>query len=121
MNNHKDLDIWKLAKELAVDIYSITKKFPKEELFSITNQIKRSCVSISTNIAEGSGRNSPKEYLHFLAISNGSSTELDTLLDISQEASFITKDEYLQLNMKIDRIQKMNRKLQTSIKLRYNL
>lgn len=121
MNNHKDLDIWKLAKELALDIYHISKKFPKEELYSITDQIKRSSVSISANIAEGSGRNSPKEFLHFLSISNGSSTELDTLLDISQEATFITKDEYLKLNIKIDRIQKMNRKLQSAIKSRYNI
>ncbi len=119
MNKHKDLDIWKLAKEVASDIYIITKKFPREELYSITDQIKRSSVSISTNIAEGSGRNSPKEFLHFLSISNGSSAELDTLLEISLDAAFISKEEYEGLNEKIDRIQKMNRKLQSSIKLRY--
>ncbi len=121
MNNHKDLEIWRLAKSLAADIYKLTKKFPKDEIFSITNQIKRSCVSISTNIAEGSGRNSPKEFLQFLAISNGSSTELDTLLEISLDVEFITIEEYTALNEKIDRIQKMNRKLQASIRSRYNI
>lgn len=66
MNNYKNLEIWQLAKSLTKDIYLITKTFPKEELFGITNQIKRSCVSVPANIAEGSGRNSPKEFLHFL-------------------------------------------------------
>ncbi len=121
MNNYKNLEIWKLSKELANNVYAITKKFPKEELYSITDQIKRSCVSISTNIAEGSGRNSPKEFLHFLAISNGSSTELDTLLEISLDATFISREEYEFLYEKIDRIQKMNRKLQNSIRLRFKL
>lgn len=121
MNNFKNLEIWQMAKSLTKDIYQITKKFPKEELFSITNQIKRSCVSIPANIAEGSGRNSPKEFIQFLSISNGSSTELDTLLEICLDIEYISKEEYMLLNEKIERVQKMNRKLQESIKIKHKL
>lgn len=121
MNNYKSLEIWKLAKSLVPEIYNLLKNFPKDELYSITNQIKRCCISIPANIAEGSGRNSPKEFLQFLSISNASSTELDTLLDICVDLEYITREEYSDLNYKIDRIQKMNRKLQISIKTKYNI
>ncbi len=121
MNNHRDLEVWQLAKDLAADIYQVTKKFPKEELFGLTDQIKRSTTSISANIAEGAGRNSSKEFLNFLSIANGSSLELDTFLVISYEAKILSKEEFEKLEEKNNRIQKMNRGLQKSIRNRFNL
>jgi len=121
MNNHRELEVWQFAKDLAADVYKITKKFPKEELYGLTDQIKRSTTSISANIAEGAGRNSTKEFLQFLSIANGSSLELDTFLVICYEAELLSKDEFEKLEEKNNRIQKMNRGLQNSIKKRFNL
>lgn len=121
MNSHRELEVWKMAKDLAADIYQIVKKFPKEEQFGLTDQIKRSTTSISANIAEGAGRNSPKEFIHFLSVAGGSSSELDSFLVISYEANFLSKEEFEKLEEKNNRIQKMNRGLQKSIKSRYNL
>lgn len=65
MNNHKELEVWEIAVQLTKDIYNTVKKFPKEEKFGLVDQIKRSTISISSNIAEGCGRESNKEFLHF--------------------------------------------------------
>ena len=61
MKTHRDLDVWKDAMDLVIETYRVTKQFPKEELFSLTNQIRRAVVSVAANISEGAGRNSPKE------------------------------------------------------------
>ena len=86
--NHKDLDIWKESIELTKKIYLITKNFPKEEIYGLTSQIRRSCISIPSNIAEGSARNHDKEFIQFLYISLGSLAELDTQLIISKEIGY---------------------------------
>lgn len=65
MRTHKDLDVWKLSIDFVTEIYTITKGFPKEEQFGLTNQIRRAAVSVPSNIAEGAGRQSNKEFLHF--------------------------------------------------------
>lgn len=82
IKTHKDMDVWKESIELARLVYLITSKFPKEELYGITQQIRRSAVSISSNIAEGAARNSKKEFIQFLYISLGSLAELDTTIII---------------------------------------
>ncbi|MFA5543767.1 MAG: four helix bundle protein [Bacilli bacterium] len=69
MNNFKELDIWKLSVELMHEIYTITKRFPQEEMYGLTNQIRRAIISVSSNIAEGSGRRSNKDFKHFLYMS----------------------------------------------------
>ena len=89
---HKDLDAWKLSFDLVKEIYLITKKFPKEEIFGISNQMRRASVSIPSNIAEGAARNSKKEFKQFLYISLGSLSELETQILISVELNFITKE-----------------------------
>ncbi len=81
--DHKELDAWKVAVELSVDIYSLTKTFPREEIFCLVQQMRRSSISISSNIAEGSARSSSKETIHFLYVSLGSLTELETQLIIA--------------------------------------
>lgn len=98
---------------LITKIYSTTKKFPKEEQFGITSQIRRSAVSIPSNIAEGFGRNSNKEYLRFLNISIGSLFELQTQLEISKNIEYLTQEEF---NILYDDSREVERMLVSFIK-----
>jgi len=75
---HKKLKAWKLAMDIVADVYKITEKFPSDERFGLVSQIRRSVVSVSSNIAEGAGRNTQKEFVNFLHIARGSLSELDT-------------------------------------------
>lgn len=94
MSNFRSLMIWQKSITLTTKIYNSTKKFPKEEQFRITSQIRRSAVSIPSNIAEGFGRDSNKEYVRFLNISIGSLFELQTQLEISKNIEYLTEEEY---------------------------
>ena len=85
---HKDLDVWKFSIRFVKDIYQLTSKFPSEEKFGLTAQIRRSAVSIPSNISEGSARNSNKDYVRFLYIALGSLSEIETQLIIAKELSF---------------------------------
>jgi four helix bundle protein len=89
MKTHKDLLVWKKAMEMVEEIYEITRSIPQSELYGLTNQIRRSAVSIPSNIAEGAARNSRKEFLQFLYISLGSISELETQLLIASRLHFI--------------------------------
>jgi four helix bundle protein len=89
MKSHKDLDVWNEAMKLAKETYLLTSNFPKEELYSLVSQIRRSAVSIPSNIAEGAARNSNKEFTQFLYISLSSLAELETQLLLSKELGFI--------------------------------
>ena len=116
MHNFKELKIWSKALELSVSVYKVTSSFPKEDKFGLISQIKRSAVSIPSNIAEGAGRNSEKEFLYFLSVSNGSAYELQTQLLISNKLNFL-KDEVLDSMLKeLDEIQKMNYNFQKILK-----
>lgn len=112
MNNLNDLKIWNKAVDLSVEIYNLTNEFPEIEKFGLINQMRRASVSIASNIAEGAGRNSKKEFKHFLAISHGSSYELLTQLQISFKLKFCKEDVFIELKTKIIEIQKMNFALQ---------
>jgi len=90
IKSYKDLLIWQKGIVLVVKVYKLVKTFPKEELFSLTSQIKRASVSISSNISEGYGRNTDKSFSYFLDISRGSLNELETQLIIAKELQFIT-------------------------------
>lgn len=93
---HKNLEAWKISMSLVVEIYNLTKTFPKDELYGLVNQIRRCAVSIPSNIAEGSARQSSKETIQFLYISLGSIAELETQLLISVELKYINNiDEIL--------------------------
>ena len=87
MNNLKELKIWNKAIDLTVAVYKATSSFPSDERFGLISQSRRSAVSIPSNIAEGAGRNSKKEFSNFLGIANGSSYELQTQLVISNRLS----------------------------------
>lgn len=85
--NHRELFIWQKGVELAVKCYELTQSFPQSEMYGLTSQIRRASVSVASNIAEGYGRNSRKEYIRFLNIALGSLRELDTQLLIAQQAN----------------------------------
>jgi four helix bundle protein len=87
--NHKNLNVWKLSISFIKDIYKLTEKFPKSEIFGITNQMRRASVSIASNIAEGASRKSAIERKRFYEISRSSIVEIDTQLEISSELEFI--------------------------------
>ncbi len=107
MLSHKNLNVWQKAIELAVLIYKFTSRFPKEELFGMTSQMRRASTSISFNIAEGHGRNSIKELVHFLYISLGSASELETQLIIANQLEFLNTEEFNLLNNMNNEIIKM--------------
>lgn len=93
MKAHKDLDVWKCSREFVSTVYAITKEFPKDELYGLTSQIRRSAVSIPSNIAEGSARKGDKEYIHFLYIALGSIAELETQLLIASDLGYLNNVE----------------------------
>jgi four helix bundle protein len=84
MKSHRDLDAWKVAIALAKAVYEVTRGFPKEEVYGMTSQMRRSAVSIASNIAEGAARQGTKEYVQYLYVAVGSASELDTQLEIAQ-------------------------------------
>lgn len=91
-STHKDLIVWQQSMDIAVDIYSITRDFPKSEEFGLVSQMRRAVVSIPSNIAEGYGRGSRKELQHFLEISVGSASELETQVLISKRIGYMETD-----------------------------
>jgi four helix bundle protein len=115
MHNLKELKIWNKAIDLSVDIYKATINFPKEETYSLTSQIRRAAISIPSNISEGAGRNSSKEFIHFLGIANGSAYELQTQLIISNKLGLITNEILQPLLKKTEGIQKMNYTFQNTL------
>ena len=94
MRSYKDLDACKNAMQLVKEVYLLTKKFPKEELYALTSQTKRAAVSVPSNIAEGLGRQYKKDTLQFLHISRGSLYELETLLNVAVMVEIITEEEF---------------------------
>jgi four helix bundle protein len=101
MKTHKDLEVWKNIIKLVTSIYSLAKSFPKEEIFGLTNQMRRAAVSISSNIAEGAARNSKKDFIHFLHISRGSLAELETQIIVSQNLLYLSAEEFKDLENEI--------------------
>ncbi len=87
--DHKDLDVWKASIGLALRIYETTRLFPKEEVYSLTSQLRRAAISVSSNIAEGAARNSDKEFLQFLYISLGSLAEVETQVIIAEKLGYL--------------------------------
>lgn len=108
MQNFKDLLLWQEAHKLALEIYEATKKFPKEELFGITSQIRRAAVSIPCNIAEGCGRYTSKDFANFLQIALGSTNETDYLMLLAKDLNYLSENNFVTFNEKINKIRAMN-------------
>lgn len=107
MHNFRELKVWQKAIEFSVDIYKMTSSFPTEEKFGLISQLRRSAVSIPSNIAEGSSRTSDKEFFHFLSISIGSAYESETQLIISNKLKYVNDTNFEELTKKVTEIQKM--------------
>ena len=115
IKNHKDLRIWQKGMAITDLIYTITDKFPKTELFSLTDQMRRASISIPSNIAEGFSRKSKKEYLHFLNIALGSCSELETQIILSYKRGYLEKDVFDILSDKVDHEMRMLSSLMAKI------
>ncbi len=114
VKDYKELKVWRKSIDLVKNIYSILYEFPKEETYSLADQIKRSVISIPANIAEGSGRNTTKEFIQFLYIALGSTYELETHLLISTEICYLKNIE--EIMFKLNEIKKMLNGLISSLK-----
>ena len=107
MSTFRNLLVWQKSMDLVTKMYSSTQKFPKEELFGLTSQIRRSAVSIPSNIAEGYGRDSNKEYLRFLNISIGSLFELQTQIEIAKNIMYLNEKDFNDLYENSREIERM--------------
>ncbi|MGB5942596.1 MAG: four helix bundle protein [Leeuwenhoekiella sp.] len=108
MHNFQNLKIWQRAMDIAEDTYLLSANFPKEEKYGLTSQIRRSAVSIPSNIAEGAGRNTNGEFRQFLGIASGSSNELCTQLILSQRLRLVEEAQVDPLIKELIEVQKMN-------------
>lgn len=108
MHRYKNLKVWQKAMDLAVESYNLSSNFPEEERFGLTQQLRRSAVSIPSNIAEGAGRSSDADFKRFLDIANGSINELETQILLSERLGFIDQRHVEFLSPLIAEVQKMN-------------
>lgn len=111
MQNFKDLILWQEAHQLTLKIYTLSKNFPKEEIFGITSQLRRASASIPCNIAEGCGRYTSKDFANFLQIALGSANETDYLLLLAKDLNYLSEDDFSIVQEKINKIRAMNIKL----------
>lgn len=107
------LDVWQMSRKLVVNIYQLLKKFPKAEQFGLCDQLRRAVISIPSNIAEGSGRVSVKEQLHFLEIAYGSLLEVYCQLLVSLDLNYIDNEDFTNTKKMIDNIAMMMNKLRS--------
>jgi len=107
MKNFKKLKVWQKAHRLTLDVYKASTTFPREELYGLTSQIRRSCLSIPSNIAEGCGRGSDTDFARFLQISMGSSSEVEYLLILSRDLQILTSDYYETLSDDVIQVKRM--------------
>ena len=107
INSYRDLDVWQQSRELVKLVYPLTKKFPKDEQFGLTSQLRRAAVSVPSNIAEGCGRNHSKDSIQFFFIARGSLYEIETQLILVSDLGFITNDDLQQAMEQVTRCKKL--------------
>jgi len=115
MRDFKKYEIWQLSHSFTLEVYKITSGFPKEEIYGLTSQIRRASSSIPTNISEGCGRNSDKEFNQFLNIALGSANETEYLLILSKDLQYIDNDIYINLENQINKIKSKVYKLKLAL------
>jgi four helix bundle protein len=116
MKGYRDLKVWQLSVNLAVDLCRALESFPKHEMFGICQQIRRSVVSIPSNIAEGHERDSTKEFLRFLSIARGSHAELETQITISERLTYLSTEQANSFLKRLEEIGRMLQGLQKSLR-----
>ena len=109
--NHKKLEVWKASVDLVTEVYLITKTFPKEEMFGLTNQLRRAAISVTSNIAEGSARKSNIERKRFYEISRASLVEIDSQIEIAIRLEYLNKDQAEKIDLLLNQIFAMLSKL----------
>jgi four helix bundle protein len=109
MHNFRELKIWQKSRDFVKEVYSFTAEFPDKEKYVLVSQINRSAISISSNIAEGSGRNGTQDFQRFLDIAIGSAFELESQLVIANDLDYINNESLAKLTSKVQEIQKMIR------------
>ena len=107
MEGHRDLEVWQKAMQLVTDVYLVTQAFPREELYGLSSQLRRAAVSVPSNIAEGCGRSSKKEFSQFLCHARGSLLEVETQLEIAQNLGYLPDKRVRELLLKSNRIGRM--------------
>jgi four helix bundle protein len=115
VKNYRDLDVWNVAMDLAESCYRITRRFPKDELFGMTSQIRRAGGSIPANIAEGQGRDHTKEFLNHVSIARGSLFELETHLLLSQRVGLLSDTNLKPPMVQCERISQMLSRLKQAL------
>lgn len=111
MHNFKEFQVWQRSRKLVKEIYQLTKSLPDEEKFGMISQIRRCAVSIPSNVAEGAGRKTNKDFSNFLSIALGSQFELETQLILSSEIGFLENESLSKITNELNEIQKMTRVL----------
>ena len=107
MRDFRNLQVWEKAHILALDVYKATMSFPKDEIYGLTSQIRRSSTSIPTNIAEGCGRNGEAELARFMTISMGSASEVEYQLLLAHDLGYLGKNIYNELHEKVTEVKRM--------------
>jgi four helix bundle protein len=116
MNDPSKLRVWQKSLELADQVYSATERFPSREVFGLASQMQRAAVSIGSNISEGAGRNSRKEFYQFIGYANGSANELRFQIEVGHRRNYLSEEERNSLVNEIDHILRMNYKLQSNLR-----
>ena len=104
MRPHQKLEAWAKSIDLVVEVYKASARFPKEEMYGLTSQIRRAAVSVPANIAEGAGRQSTKEFAYFVSNAQGSASELETELILAHRLGYLSETLFAQLISNLDRI-----------------
>ena len=107
IKSHRDLIVWQKAMDFVESVYAVTTRFPKEEKYALTSQLRRAVVSVPSNIAEGQGRRLAKEYLYFLENARDSLLEVDTQLEIAVRLGYTPTEKYSELKKQLDEIARM--------------
>ena len=107
MRDFRKLKIWERAHRITLSTYRLTKNFPKDELYGLTSQMRRSSASVPTNIAEGCGRNSQAEFVYFLTLAMGSSSELDYQLILAHDLGYVDEKTFLELTSDLSGMRRM--------------
>jgi four helix bundle protein len=115
MHNYLELKIWQRSRKMVKSVYLLTDLFPKSQKYSLTNQMQRAAISIPSNIAEGAGRNTSKDFMRFLDIANGSAFELETQLFLSIDLEYVMIDQVEAIISELKEIQKMIFKFRSSL------
>ena len=115
IKNYKELKVWQKSYQLCLEVYRVTKGFPKEELYGLTSQMRRAAMSIPCNIAEGYGRKTTPEYIRFLYIAYGSTCELETQMVLAGDLGYIKNDRIFELQSNIGEVERMLKALIKSL------